>query len=161
VLSIALPAAVAQLFLVRRMSPAAEAVPRVFTRERSLFFVAGVLVPWASLWIGLHWSDFYVWLFWEGFNYAWQPSWYRIVGEIIGYAPLIIAAALVALRAFYSPHGQAALVRSRCSLLLCGLLRSRGLCILSKPVLICRDAIRLTNRWSPTTGRCEGPYVIL
>lgn len=95
--------AVAHLVLVRRMSLAPEAVPRVFTRERSLFFVAGVLVPWASLWIGLHWSDFYVWLFWEGFNYAWQPSWYRIVGEIIGYAPLIIAAALVALRVFYSP----------------------------------------------------------
>jgi hypothetical protein len=81
------------------MSPA-EAIPRTFTRERSLFFAAGVLVPWASLWTGVHWPDLYAWLFHEGFNYAWQPSWYRITGEIIGYVPLIIAGALIVLRTY-------------------------------------------------------------
>jgi hypothetical protein len=79
------------------------ATSHIMTRERVLFFLAGVLIPWASLWIGLRWPDLYEWLFREGFNYPRQPSWYRVAGDIIAYLPLLSLGLLVGLRAFYSP----------------------------------------------------------
>jgi hypothetical protein len=74
----------------------------LITRHRVLFFLAGVLIPWISLWIGLQWPHLYERLFHEGFNYAWQPLWYRIAGDIIGYLPLLSLGFLIALRIFYS-----------------------------------------------------------
>ena len=71
------------------------------TRQRVACFLAGVLIPWACLWIGLQWPLLYERLFHEGFNYAWQPSWYRIAGDIIGYLPLLGLGILIALRVFY------------------------------------------------------------
>ena len=91
----------AYLFCVRRMSSTVAALP-VITRPRVLFFLAGVLIPWASLWIGLQWPHLYERLFHEGFNYVRQPSWYRIAGAVIGYLPLLSLGLLIGLRAFYT-----------------------------------------------------------
>jgi hypothetical protein len=77
------------------------AASTVITRQRVLFFLAGVLIPWASLWIGLQWPHLYERLFHKSFNYAWQPSWYRIAGDIISYLPLLGLALLIGLRRFY------------------------------------------------------------
>ena len=89
------------LFLVRRMSSTV-AASQVITRHRVWFFLAGVLIPAVSLWIGFLWPRLYEWLFREGFSYAWQPLWYRIAGDIIGYLPLLTLGFLIALRVFDS-----------------------------------------------------------
>ncbi|PYK72462.1 MAG: hypothetical protein DME44_04340 [Verrucomicrobia bacterium] len=42
-------------------------------------------------------ANFGEWLL-GGFNYATQPRWFRIAGEVVSYLPWIVAAVIVALR---------------------------------------------------------------
>ena len=60
-------------------------LPTLITQQRIGFFAAGLLFSLATFYIGFRWPEIYERVFHEGFNYASQPTWYRIAGAIIGY----------------------------------------------------------------------------
>jgi hypothetical protein len=76
-------------------------LPTLITQQRIGFFAAGLLFSLATFYIGFRWPEIYERVFHEGFNYASQPTWYRIAGAIIGYLPAISIAVMALLRVRY------------------------------------------------------------
>ena len=87
-----------EIILVR---PLAVTAPASITRQRIAFFTAGLLFSFVTFYVGFHWPDIFERVFQQPFNYAWQPTWYRIAGDVIDYLPVISVLLLIALRAFY------------------------------------------------------------
>ncbi len=63
--------------------------------------MAGVLFSWAAFFVGFRWPEIYEYAFHQPFNYAWQPTWYRIAGIVLGYLSLISIGVVVLLRLAY------------------------------------------------------------
>jgi hypothetical protein len=76
-------------------------LPTPVTQQRIGFFAAGALFSLATFYIGFRWPEIYEYVFHEGFNYASQPTWYRIAGAIVGYLPLISIVLVAVLRVAY------------------------------------------------------------
>ena len=76
-------------------------LPTSVTQQRIGFFAAGLLFSLAAFYVGFRWPDIYERIFYEGFNYDSQPTWYRMTGIIIGYSPLISIGVVVVLRVAY------------------------------------------------------------
>jgi hypothetical protein len=69
----------------------------IFNGRRVAFFILGLIISSVSFWVGFHWPNFGEWLL-GGFNYATQPRWFRLAGELVSYLPWIVAAVIVVLR---------------------------------------------------------------
>ncbi len=69
--------------------------------QRTGYFAAGVLFSFAAFYVGFRWPEIYERIFHEGFNYASQPAWYRIAGDVVGYLPLLSIAVITLLRVAY------------------------------------------------------------
>ena len=74
---------------------------RTLTLQRIGFFASGVVFSFAAFYTGFRWPEIYEHIFHEGFNYASQPTWYRVAGILVGYLPLISIAVLTLLRVVY------------------------------------------------------------
>jgi len=77
-------------------------MPLPATQQRIGFFVAGVLFSFVTFYVGYRWPEIFEHVFHPPFNYAWQPSWYRIAGDVLGYLPLVSVAIVVLLRVLYT-----------------------------------------------------------
>jgi hypothetical protein len=68
------------------------------TWQQILFFFAGALFSWATVYISLCWPEIYEAASHQPFNSAWAPRWYLVARDILDYLPLISVAVIALLR---------------------------------------------------------------
>ena len=72
------------------------------TQQRAAFFVAGVGFSIIAFYVDWRWPEIYERIFGEGFHYDSQPTWYRIIGAVVGYLPVLSIGVLALLRLAYT-----------------------------------------------------------